>query len=382
MHLISSKLPKLGDSIFSVMSQLASEQNALNLSQGFPEFNPPEQLIEFVNSAMNNGFNQYAPMPGHLKLRETISTKENIIHGNDLSPLTDITITPGATAALFATIQALITVGDEVIIIDPAYDSYDPAVRLAGGNPIHISYDIQNLEFPWEQLESKLSSRSKMIILTTPHNPLGLCFSEKDFERLSQITEKYQTLILSDEVYEFMVYDGNKHVSVLSIESLKSRAVKISSFGKTLHCTGWKLGYIAANKLLSSEIRKIYQFLAFSANSAIQIGVADFLSINSNWETELSRFYQLKRDYFISNIENEKLSCPPSNGSYFQMIKIDHKRVISDFEFAKELTIQHKLACIPLDVFIEGQPQTNWFRFCFAKNEETLNSAANILSNL
>lgn len=382
MHNFGSKLPNLGDSIFSVMSQLANEQGALNLSQGFPEFHPPIQLIEFVNRAMVDGFNQYAPMPGHLKLRETISNKENEIHGNILSPATDITVTPGATAALFSTIQALISEGDEVIIIDPAYDSYDPAIRLSGGIPIHISYDIHNLEFPWEQLESKLNSKTRMIILTTPHNPLGLCLSKQDFECISTITEKYQTIILSDEVYEFMVYDGNKHVSILCIESLKPRAVKISSFGKTLHCTGWKLGYLAANKDLSAEIRKVYQFLAFSTNSAMQIGVADFLSNNSNWENELSGFFQQKRDYFLSNIANEKLTCPPSSGSYFQMIKIDHGRVISDFEFAKELAIQHKLACIPLDVFIEGKPQTNWFRFCFAKNEETLKKAANILSNL
>lgn len=382
MHNFGTKLPNLGDSIFSVMSQLANEQNALNLSQGFPEFDPPEQLVELVNNAMIDGFNQYAPMPGHLKLREIISTKESEIHGNLLSPQTDITVTPGATAALFSTIQALISKDDEVIIIDPAYDSYDPAIRLAGGIPVHISYDIQNLEFPWVQLESKLNSKTKMIILTTPHNPLGLCFTKQDFERLSLMTEPYQTIILSDEVYEFMVYDGNKHVSVLSIESLIPRAVKISSFGKTLHCTGWKLGYVAANTDLSAEIRKVYQFLAFSTNSAIQIGVADFLSINTNWERELSGFYQQKRDYFLSNIDNGKLVCPPSNGSYFQMIKIDHGRAISDFEYAKELTIKQKLACIPLDVFIEGKPQTNWFRFCFAKNDETLKSAANILSNL
>ncbi len=382
MQSFNSKLQNIGDSIFSVMSQLANGQKAINLSQGFPEFNPPQQLIEFVNRAMVNGFNQYAPMSGYKKLRESVAEKERIIHNNNLDADMEITITPGATAALFATIQALVNPHDEVIVLDPSYDSYDPAIRLAGGRPVHIPYDIQNLEFPWEELELKISAKTKMIILTTPHNPLGLCFTREDFERLAKFTEKYETIILSDEVYEHMVFDGKKHVSVLGIESLKYRAVKISSFGKTLHTTGWKLGYLAASKILTAEIRKIYQFLAFSTNSAMQIGVADFLDANPNWELGLSDFYQSKRDYFFNRIQNPKIKGTPSSGSYFQMLKIDHGFEMSDYKFAVELTKSRKIACIPLDVFIQDQPQTNWFRFCFAKNDDTLKQAADILSNL
>ncbi|MEY4603514.1 MAG: hypothetical protein RIT43_806, partial [Bacteroidota bacterium] len=283
----ASKLPNQGLSIFTVMSALAAKHNAINLSQGFPEFNPPDDLIRKVNESLLSGRNQYSPMAGQLSLREVIAERQNAWGRSfEINPDTDITIVPGATAGLFATFQALVQQGDEVIIFDPSYDSYAPAIVLAGGIPIRIPLN-QDFSMPWEHLKSKLSNRTVMIVVNTPHNPLGLVFSQADWLELAQIIQNTDILVLSDEVYEHMVFDEKQHVSVLQIPALANRAVAISSFGKTFHATGWKLGYVTAKAELSAEIRKVYQFLAFAANTPMQFAAAEFLLQNPEYETSV-----------------------------------------------------------------------------------------------
>ncbi len=408
---LPNKLDNVGHSIFSIMSQKATEENALNMGQGFPEFNPPLQLLDAVNFAMQSGFNQYPPMPGYLDLREVISQREQQTHGNILDPESEITIVPGATAGLFAAFQALVNAGDEVIIIEPAYDSYRPAIELAGGTVVGISMNFQSgeggtigkeipyVEFPWQKLKDSINENTRWIVINTPHNPLGFTFKKSDWKSLWEIIQNYSIGIISDEVYEHMVFDGMKHVSVLNLQELKDRSVKISSFGKTFHCTGWKMGYIAANAEITQRIRMVFQFMAFATNSAMQKGIAKFMQLNPSWEQELNSFYQYKRDLFIrelnglnnghAKIENptnaiwKTLNC---EGSYFQVIHYSSlelptlKSIHSDFEMALLLLKEVGIATIPIGSFISGQPQTGWLRICFAKNDDTLVKAAQLLN--
>ncbi len=408
---LPNKLTSVGHSIFSIMSQKASELNALNMGQGFPEFSPPMQLLEAVNSSMASGFNQYPPMPGYLDLREIISQREQHTHGNILDPESEITVVPGATAGLFATFQALVQTGDEVIIIEPAYDSYRPAIELAGGTVIGVSMifhsvkdiadntEVPRVEFPWQKLRDSITEHTRWIVINTPHNPLGFTFKEEDWKLLYDIIQNHPIGVISDEVYEHMVFDGKKHFSVLNFPALKDRSVKISSFGKTFHCTGWKMGYVAANSEITQKIRMVFQFIAFATNSAMQKGIAQFMKLNPSWELELNGFYQKKRDLFIrelngpdtgnSQIANKTnaiwntLNC---EGSYFQVIHYSSlelpivKSIHSDFDMAICLLKEAGIATIPIGSFISGQPQTGWLRICFAKNDDTLVKAAQLLN--
>jgi len=408
---LPNKLPSVGHSIFSIMSQKATELNALNMGQGFPEFSPPLQLLESVNSSMASGFNQYPPMPGYLDLREIISQREQKTHGNILEPETEITIVPGATAGLFAAFQALVQTGDEVIIIEPAYDSYRPAIELAGGKVIAITMnfhsekedavnvDVPHVEFPWQELKDSINLNTRWIVINTPHNPLGFTFKESDWKALWEIIRNHSIGIISDEVYEHMVFDGKKHVSVLNLPELKDRSVKISSFGKTFHCTGWKMGYIAANAEITQRIRMVFQFMAFATNSAMQKGIAQFMQLNPSWEQELNIFYQNKRDLFIrelngpdtlnsqiANTTNAIWKTLKCEGSYFQVIHYSSlnlpqlKTIHSDLDMAMLLLNSVGIATIPIGSFISGQPQTGWLRICFAKNDDTLVKAAQLLN--
>jgi len=377
-----SKLPNVNQSIFSVMSQMAATENALNLAQGFPEFNPPSALIEAVHSAMLNNKNQYAPMPGYLSFREQIALKERDLHQLTLNPDTDITVVPGATVGLFVAIQTLVNLGDEVIIIEPAYDSYEPAITLAGGKTIRVSMDLNTFQIPWDELKSKVNSKTKLIIVNTPHNPLGTVFTHDDWQNLNNIVQQSNAFVVSDEVYEHMVFDGNNHISVLNIEGLKDRSIKVSSFGKTYHCTGWKMGYLSANAEIIAELRKVYQFLAFACNSAAQAGIETFMKIDNNWEVELSKFYEQKRNLFRSHLQGSIWKMLPCNGSYFQVLSFEGHTALNDMDYAVQLTKLSKIASIPISAFCNNREKTNLLRFCFAKNDDTIIQAANILCNL
>ncbi len=377
-----SKLPNVSQSIFSVMSQMATTENALNLAQGFPEFNPPSELIEAVHSAMLNNKNQYAPMPGYLSFREQIAKKEFDLHAIQLNPESDITVVPGATVGLFVAIQTFVHKGDEVIIIEPAYDSYEPAITLAGGKTIRVAMDLNTLQIPWDELKAKVNHNTKMIIVNTPHNPLGTVFTQEDWQNLSNIVQQSNAIVISDEVYEHMVFDGNQHISVLNIEGLKDRAIKVSSFGKTYHCTGWKMGYLSANAEITAELRKVYQFLAFACNSTAQMGIEAFMKIENNWENELAKFYEQKRNLFRNHIQGSNWNILPCNGSYFQVLNYEGHTAMNDMDYAVQLTKLSKIASIPISAFCENREKTNLLRFCFAKNDDTIIQAANILCKL
>jgi methionine aminotransferase len=377
-----SKLPNVNQSIFSVMSQMAATENALNLAQGFPEFNPPPELINFIYEAMLTGKNQYAPMPGYLSFREQIAIKERDLHQLALNPDTDITVVPGATVGLFVAIQTLVNHGDEVIVIEPAYDSYEPAITLAGGKAIRVLMDLNTFQIPWEELNSKVNLKTKLIIVNTPPNPLGTVFTHDDWQNLNNIVQQSNAYVLSDEVYEHMVFDGNTHISVLNIEGLKDRSIKVSSFGKTYHCTGWKMGYLSANAQITAELRKVYQFLTFACNSSAQAGIETFMKIDNNWEVELSKFYEQKRNLFRTHLQGSKWTMLPCNGSYFQVLSFEGHTYLNDMDYAAQLTKLSKIASIPISAFCNNYEKTNLLRFCFAKNDETIIQAANILCNL
>lgn len=379
---IPNKLSGVKESIFSVMSSMAKAHDALNLSQGFPEFDPPKPLLEDVNWAMNSGYNQYAPMPGYIELREQIAQKELDLHGHNVNPSNEITVTPGATVALFACIHALVESGDEVILLDPAYDSYQAAVEWAGGRCVRIPMNLEDLSFPMVEIREKINSKTKLIIITTPHNPLGAVMTDEDWKALTQITEPTGTFILSDEVYEHMVFDGKKHKSVLQVEGLKERSMKVSSFGKTFHSTGWKMGYFIAHHKITEAIRRLYQFVNFSTHSATQMGLTRFMSAHPNWETELSIFYEKKRNLFQESLAGSQWRIYPCSGSYFQILGFDAFSEEADDEFATILTKQFGIASIPINVFNENPSRTGLLRFCFAKSDETLIAAADRLKQI
>jgi methionine aminotransferase len=380
---LDSKLPGQGPSIFTVMSALATQHRAINLSQGFPEFNPDPELVDCVSRAMKNGGNQYSPMVGQSSLREVLAARMND-WGREfqIDPNQHITVVPGATAGLFAVFQALVMPGDEVVLFDPSYDSYAPSIILAGGTPIRLSLNPDGT-YPFDALKSVLSPKTKMIVVNTPHNPLGLVFSKDDWQQLSDCLVNSNALILSDEVYEHMVFDDHVHTSVLQIPSLAHRAVAISSFGKTFHATGWKLGYVTANASLTTEIRKVYQFLAFAANTPMQIAAAEFLLNRPDYEASVSKIMQQKRDLFAQALTGSRFKLLPCQGAYFQIADYSAISNQIDTAFAIELTEKIGVASIPVSAFYRTPPENQrWLRFCFAKNDETLLKSAELLCQL
>jgi len=375
---LSSKLPSVGTTIFTVMSKMAAEHNAINLSQGFPDFECPPKLIELVHKAMKSGNNQYAPMPGILKLREMISEKTESLYGTSYNSETEITVTAGATQAIYTAIAAVIRDGDEVVIFEPAYDCYAPAIELNGGKAVYVPLKAPTYAVDWNGVKKVINHRTRMIIINTPHNPTGAMMSADDLKQLEKLTKNSDIIILSDEVYEHITFDGSKHESVARYPELASRSFIVSSFGKTFHTTGWKLGYCIAPKELMNEFRKVHQFLVFSCNTPMQIACAEFLSDKSHY-LELGQFYQEKRDFFAKQISSSRFKFTPASGTYFQLLQYNAISEEKDTDYAVRLIKEAGVASIPISVFYHKPVYDSMLRFCFAKKNETLEKAAEIL---
>jgi methionine aminotransferase len=376
-----SKLPNLGTTIFTVMSALAAKHNAINLSQGFPDFESDPKLIDLVTKAMKSGYNQYAPMAGILELREAIANKFDLLYQSTYHPETEITITAGATQAISCIISAFVRSNDEVIIFRPAYDCYEPFIELNGGKTIGIQLQSPHYKVNWQTVKQHINPRTKMIIVNTPQNPSGSVFSKNDMLQLQELTKGTNIIVLSDEVYEHIIFDGEQHQSACLFPDLKSRSFVVASFGKTFHNTGWKVGYCCAPKELMTEFRKVHQFNVFCVNHPVQKGLAAYLKEPSNY-LELSQFYQDKRDYFLERIASSRFKFEPSKGTYFQVLDYSEITQENDVEFAKRLTIESGLASIPLSVFNTNNLDNHVLRFCFAKSNDTLQQAADILNTL
>ncbi|MCG8336959.1 MAG: methionine aminotransferase [Proteobacteria bacterium] len=378
---IISKLPDVGVTIFTVMSKLAMDNNAINLSQGFPEFDVDSELVSLVGKYMKKAKNQYAPMQGVDSLREKISEKTEAVYGHKANPDTEITVTMGATEALFAAFTAIIKPGDEVLLFEPAYDSYEPAIRLSGGKPVFCQLQYPGYDIDWNQVKSLLSEKTKMIVFNSPHNPSGAILRSADMEVLSDLVENTGIVIVSDEVYEHIVFDGLRHESMLRYPSLSARSFVISSFGKTFHATGWKTGYCIAPAALTKEFRRIHQYLTFACNTPIQHAYAEFLDQDKRY-LNLSEFYQRKRDTFLDSIKGSRFKPLRCSGTYFQMLDYSEISKDKDLDFAKWLTIEKGIASIPPSVFYHQKTDHKVLRFCFAKNDETLRSAGEILKTI
>jgi methionine transaminase len=378
---ISSKLPKVGVTIFSVMSKLAEEYKAINLSQGFPNFNCSVELLSLVNKYMKKGFNQYAPMPGIIQLRESIAEKTQALYNIQYNPETEITVTAGATQAIYTAIAATVREGDEVVIFTPAYDCYQPAIELSGGKPVYVKLNHPDYSIDWEAVKKVVNHRTRMIIINSPHNPTGSTLSSTDLKSLEKLVKGSNILVLSDEVYEHIIFDAKTHESVCRYPALAERSFVISSFGKTYHTTGWKIGYVLAPKALMDEFRKSHQYIVFSCNTPIQFAFAEFLKQKEEY-MGLNEFYQKKRDYFRKLISESRFSLLPCNGTYFQLVGYENISGKKDTEFAVELTKEHKIASVPVSVFYNAQVDNNVLRLCFAKDDETLEKAAEILRKI
>jgi methionine aminotransferase len=377
--IIASKLPEIGLTIFSEMTHLAHQHGAINLSQGFPDFDTHRELRDLVAKYLHAGHNQYAPMPGVAALREAIAVKTRMIYGADYDPETEITITTGGTQAIYAAVTATVHPGDEVILIEPAYDCYAPIVRLNGGVPVYCALDFPSYRIDWSVFKSRLNAKTRLIILNFPHNPSGAVLSPEDLETLAEILRSTSALILSDEVYEHIVFDGLSHQSMSRHPELSRRSFVVNSFAKTYHTTGWKVGYCLAPRTLSDEFRKIHQYMVFAVNTPIQHAYAEFLQDPQRY-LGLSSFYQSKRDGFLDLIRGSRFRPLPCCGTYYQLLDY---RAISDeteLQFAKRLTTQYGVAAIPPSVFYHGGDDHKVLRFCFAKKEATLAAAAERLN--
>ena len=378
---IRSKLPEVGVTIFTVMSKLSNDHNAINLSQGFPDFDVNPDLLSLVDKYMRSGYNQYAPMQGVSILRERIAEKVLELYNSSYNPVTEITVTSGATEALFAAISAVVQKDDEVIIFEPAFDSYVPAVLLNGGIPVYVKYRFPDYLIDWNEVKRVISSKTRLIILNSPHNPTGAILSSEDITALKSIVQSTDVLILSDEVYEHIIFDGLRHESMSRHQELAARSFVISSFGKTYHTTGWKIGYCLAPAALSKEFQKVHQFLTFASNTPIQYAYAEFMQ-NKDIYLNLPAFYQQKRDKFLTLIKGSRFKAITCHGTYFQMLDYSVISDESDIEFSKRLTIEHGVASIPPSVFYHRQDDHNVLRFCFAKKDETLEMAAEKLCEI
>jgi len=378
---LSSKLPKIGTSIFTVMSSLANEEGALNMSQGFPDFQVDPKLIELVSKNMQEGHNQYAPMQGALRLREALSHKIEKAYGVKYSPESEITITAGATQAIFTAISAFVKENDEVIIFTPAYDCYQPAIELNGGRPIFVQLHAPTYKIDWQAVKKVISRKTKMIIINTPHNPSGTMLSKEDLMELDKITSGSEIIILSDEVYEHIFFDGKEHESICKYPGLIDRSIATYSFGKTFHVTGWKMGYCIGPENLMHEFRKVHQFNVFSCNHPVQIAIAEYLEDENNY-INLGSFYQKKRDIFLDAVSTSRFEPIPCEGTYFQLLKYDQITDEKDVDFAIRLTKEFGVASIPVSVFYHVLLDEKVLRFCFAKGEDTLKRAGEILAKV
>lgn len=372
---IVSKLPDVGTTIFSIMTALSNEHGAINLSQGFPDFDVNPEIISLIEKYMRMGYNQYAPMQGVPLLRERISEKVKELYGARYDPETEITVTSGATEALFAAITAVVRESDEVIVIEPAYDSYVPAVKLCGGVPVFVRMSYPGYRIDWGRVENSLTAKTRLIILNSPHNPTGAVLGEDDISALRELASRHEFFIVSDEVYEHIIFDGAAHESMSRYPDLAARSFVIGSFGKTYHATGWKIGYSLAPAALSREFRKVHQYLTFATNTPIQHAYAEFM-VHKEHYLGLGEFYQKKRDLFLSGIAGSSFKAVPSSGTYFQMLEYSDISTERDRDFSKRLIKEHGVASIPPSVFYSGGDDSHVLRFCFAKRDETLKEAA------
>jgi methionine aminotransferase len=363
------------------MSQLANEHKAINLSQGFPDFECSEELVKLVNQYMKKGMNQYAPMQGVMQLREAISAKMEALYGISYHPANEINITSGATQAIYSAITAVIREGDEVIVFEPAYDCYVPAIELNGGVPVYIQLKAPEYRIDWNEVKKRITRRTKMIIINSPHNPTGAVMSEADMKQLEKLTNNSEIIILSDEVYEHVIFDGAQHQSVCRYPKLAERSFVVYSYGKSYHVTGWKMGYVLAPENLMVEFRKNHQFLVFTSNTPIQYALADFMKQEQQY-LEMPAFYQKKRDFFLEQIKGSKFTYIPSPGSYFQLLDYSTISKAKDTDFAIQLTKEHGVASVPTSVFYHKPVDNKLLRFCFAKKEETLEKAAERLRKI
>lgn len=363
------------------MSAMAREENAYNLSQGFPDFGIDTQLMNFLNDGMRAGLNQYAPMAGLPELREQIAIKTKKLHGRNYDVNDEITVVPGATLGIFAIISAVVQTGDEVIVFDPAYDSYQPSVELNGGKVLHIPLSFPDFAIDWNLVKETISAKTKLIILNSPHNPSGSVITQTDIHALKDIVKDTNILILSDEVYEHIIFDSKPHLSLAKDEQLAARTFITSSFGKTYHTTGWKMGYVLAPKALTKVLREGYQFMAFSAHTPTQYAFAKILQDESSY-LELGSFYQKKRDLFRDLMQGSRFEILPSSGSYFQLLSFKNITDENDVLFAERLTRTYKVASIPISVFYKENIDHKVLRFCFAKKNDTLQKATEILCKI
>jgi len=380
---LQSRLPAVGATVFSTMSALAIRHGAVNLGQGFPDFGCDPLLLDHVNEAMRAGHNQYPPMPGVPALREAIAAKIGKLYGRAYDANTEITVTAGATQALTTAILCCVHPGDEAIVIEPAYDSYSPAIALAGGTAVPVSMEVgpEGYSVPWEKLAAAVTPRTRLIVVNSPHNPTGSILRRADLERLAQIVDGTDILILSDEVYEHMVYDGQRHESMANHPVLAERAFVVSSFGKTYHVTGWKVGYVAAPAPLSAEFRKLHQYNVFTVNTPMQHGLARYMA-NPAPYLELPAFYKRKRDLFRAGLAETRLRLLPADGTYFQCVDYSAVSSMPEAEFAQWLTSECKVAAIPVSAFYTGGKESGIVRFCFAKQDDTLQLALARLARL
>ncbi len=379
---IETKLPKVGTTIFTVMSQLAMEHKAVNLGQGFPDFEVPTQLREALARAMAEGRNQYAPMAGVLKLREQIALKTERLYRRRVSPDTEITVTSGATEAIFAAIAASVRAGDEVIVLDPCYDCYEPAINLQGAQAVHVPLTLPRFGVDWQRVRDAVTPRTRMIMINSPHNPSGAVLAAADLDALAAIVRGTGILILSDEVYEHILFDGREHQSVLRHAELVERSFVISSFGKTYHCTGWKVGYCVAPKALTAEFRKVHQYLTFCTFHPAQWAFAEMLETEPQHYLDLPAFYQGKRDRFRALLSGSRFRLLDVPGGYFQLVDYAAIRDTDDLNFCEWLVREAGVAAIPVSAFYETPPDAKLVRFCFAKTDATLQGAAERLCAL
>ncbi len=379
---VDTKLPRVGTTIFSVMSQLAIEHEAVNLGQGFPDFEPPEALRDAVTRAMANGQNQYAPGIGMGPLREQIARKTERMFGHRVSPDTEVTVTSGATEAIFAAIAAVVRAGDEVIVFDPAYDCYEPAINLQGAQAVHVPLEQPDFHVDWQRVRDAVTPRTRMIMVNSPHNPSGAVLAPEDLDALAEVVRDTGIVVLSDEVYQHIVHDGAEHQSVLRHGELAERSFVVNSFGKTWHCTGWKVGYCIASKPLSTEFRKVHQYLTFCTFRPAQVALAEVLENHPEHYLGLSAFYQAKRDYFRGLLKDSRLKLLDVPGGYFQLVDYSAIRDVDDINFSEWLVREAGVAGIPLSPFYETPPSLRLLRLCFAKSDATMQAGAERLCRL
>ena len=378
---IDSKLPNVGTTIFTVMSRLAAEHQAINLSQGFPDFDCAPELRALVNKHFSAGVNQYPPMAGIAALREAVAEKISTLYGTSYDPEQEVTIVPGATYAIYTAVAALIRPGDEVILFEPTYDSYGPAVEVHGGVPVYVQLRYPDYSIDWQAVQAAITPRTKLMIINTPHNPTATVLSAEDLRMLEGLLRNTDIAVISDEVYEHIVFDGHQHQSVARFPGLAERSFLVSSFGKTYSVTGWKMGYVAAPRELMNEFRKVHQFNAFVANGPLQYVFAEYMQ-NKDAYLQLAAFYQKKRDFFLDGLKGSRFKSLPSRGTFFQNLSYEAISEEKDTDLAVRLTKEHGVASIPVSVFYRQPPAHRVLRFCFAKSEETLAKGAEILSRL